>query len=47
VIRWGRPTAVSKEVDERVFEEIRLGIEKQMLENQRRDDCLFGWKELI
>ena len=47
VIRWGRPTAVPKEVDEHVFEEIRLGIEKQMLENQRRDDCLFGWKELI
>ena len=47
VIRWGRPTAVPKEVDEQVFEEIRLGIEKQMLENQRQDDCLFGWKELI
>lgn len=47
VIRWGRPTAVPKEVNEQVFEEIRLGIEKQMLENQRRDDCLFGWKELI
>ena len=47
VIRWGRPTAVPKEVDEHVFEEIRVGIEKQMLENQRWDDCLFGWKELI
>jgi len=47
VIRWGRSTAVPKEVDEQVFEEIRLGIEEKMLENQRRDDCLFGWKELI
>lgn len=47
VIRWDRPTTIPKEMDEQVFEEIRLGIGKHMLENQRGDDCLFGWKNLI
>ena len=47
VIRWDRPTAIPKEMDEQVFEEIRLGVEKQMLENQRHDDGRFGWKDLI
>lgn len=47
VIRWDHPMAVPKETDEQAFEEIRSGIEKQMLENQRRDDGRFGWKDLI
>lgn len=47
VIRWDHPTAVPKEMDEQAFEEIRSGIEKRMLENQRSDDSRLGWKDLI
>jgi lysophospholipid acyltransferase (LPLAT)-like uncharacterized protein len=47
VVRWGQPITVPKEMDEKAFEEMRSGIEKQMLENQRQDDSRLGWKELI
>ena len=47
VVRWGQLITVPKDMDERTFEEIRLGIEKEMLENQRHDDGRFGWKDLI
>jgi lysophospholipid acyltransferase (LPLAT)-like uncharacterized protein len=47
VVRWGDPIAVPKEMDEKEFEEMRSGIEKLMLENQRQDDSRLGWKELI
>jgi lysophospholipid acyltransferase (LPLAT)-like uncharacterized protein len=47
VIRWDRPMVIPKEMDERVFEEIRLRVQQHMLENQRHDDGRFGWKDLI
>jgi lysophospholipid acyltransferase (LPLAT)-like uncharacterized protein len=47
VIRWDEPTAVPGEADEQQFEDVRLGIERRMLENQRRDDSGFGWENLI
>ena len=47
VVRWGRLITVPKDMDERTFEEIRLGIEKEMLIDQRIEDDRFGWKDLI
>ena len=47
VIRFDRPTFVAQDVDERTFEDIRLGVERHMLENQRREDRRFGWEGLI
>ena len=38
---------VPKDMDERAFEEIRLGIEKEMLLNQRINDYRFGGEDLI
>ena len=47
VICFDRPTFVAQDVDERTFEDIRLGVERHMLENQRREDRRFGWEGLI
>lgn len=47
LIRWDCPRAISSHIDERTFEDIRMGIEIDMLENQRRDDRWFGWRNLI
>lgn len=47
VIRWDQPKAIPRDIDEKTFEDARQGIETYMLENQRRDDCHFGWKDLI
>jgi len=47
VVRWGRLITVPKDMDERTFEEIRLGIEEEMLIDQRIEDDRFGWEDLI
>ncbi|HOG16282.1 MAG: hypothetical protein A4E73_03157 [Syntrophaceae bacterium PtaU1.Bin231] len=47
VIRFDGPMLVGPSKDEGTFEEIRRGIEKHMLENQRLDDARFGWKEIL
>lgn len=47
VFRWDKPYPVPREMDEQSFEECRQKMEKHMLENQRIDDGLFGWKDLI
>lgn len=47
VVRWGQLITVPKDMDERAFEEIRLGIEKEMLLNQRINDYRFGGEDLI
>ncbi|HPK53434.1 MAG TPA: lysophospholipid acyltransferase family protein [Smithellaceae bacterium] len=47
VIRWDKPMDVPREMTEQEFEEKRIAIEKHMLENQRHDDALFGWNNLI
>lgn len=47
VIRWDQPLSVPREIDEHNFEEIRLSIEKHMLENQRMEDDRFGRENLI
>ncbi|MCX7816029.1 MAG: lysophospholipid acyltransferase family protein [Syntrophales bacterium] len=47
VTRFGEPIYVPQNLDESSFERIRLEIEKLMLENQRRDDAMFGWENLI
>jgi lysophospholipid acyltransferase (LPLAT)-like uncharacterized protein len=46
-IRFGEFTTVPAEMDHETFEEARLKLERQMLENQRQDDSRFGWKDLI
>lgn len=46
-VRWGEPISVPRQMNEQAFEDFRLGLEKHMLENQRRDDRRFGWKDLI
>jgi lysophospholipid acyltransferase (LPLAT)-like uncharacterized protein len=47
IIRWDQPISVPAQLDEQSFEEIKTGLEKHMLENQRQDDSRFGWKNLI
>jgi len=47
VIRWDEQIAVPRDIDEQTFEEFRMKLEKRMLENQRSDDGLLGWKNLI
>ena len=47
MIHWDQPIAVPGEMDEQAFEEFRLGVERRMLENQRRYDRCFGWENLI
>jgi lysophospholipid acyltransferase (LPLAT)-like uncharacterized protein len=47
VIRWDQPIAVPPSTTEESFEAVRMGLEKHMLENQRRDDTLLSGKSLI
>ncbi|MGV8058651.1 MAG: lysophospholipid acyltransferase family protein [Smithellaceae bacterium] len=47
VIRWDQPIAISQKMNEQSFEEIRLKLEKHMLNNQRQDDRRLGWQNLI
>lgn len=47
VTRIGEPIYVPSELSGESFEEVRLEIERLMLENQRYDDSLFGWMNLI
>ncbi len=47
VVHWDQPIAIPGEMNEQRFEEFRLGVEKRMLENQRRYDSRFGWGNLI
>jgi lysophospholipid acyltransferase (LPLAT)-like uncharacterized protein len=47
MIRWDQPKAILRDIDEKTFEDARQRIETYMLENQRRDDLCFGWKDLV
>ncbi|MBN1663753.1 MAG: lysophospholipid acyltransferase family protein [Deltaproteobacteria bacterium] len=45
--RWDEPIPVPHATHEHEFENIRLNLERHMLENQRRDDGRRGWSDLI
>ncbi len=47
VIRWDDPISVPREMTRQRFEEIRSGLERHMLENQREEDRRFGWQGII
>jgi lysophospholipid acyltransferase (LPLAT)-like uncharacterized protein len=46
-VRWDKPIPVPIEMDEAVFESIRLDIEKRIRENQEDDDHESGWGETL
>jgi len=47
VTRFDEPIAIPARLSPEDFEAYRAAIERRMLENQRRDDAAWGWKDLI
>jgi lysophospholipid acyltransferase (LPLAT)-like uncharacterized protein len=46
-VRWGEPIPVPAEIDDAVFEAIRLDINNKMRDNQEEDDREQGWRESL
>jgi lysophospholipid acyltransferase (LPLAT)-like uncharacterized protein len=46
-VRWDKPIAVPAELDDALFETIRLDVEKRIRHNQDQDDREHGWRETL